>query len=75
MSATNPNIYFPGDRVVLIHMDDPLPVPDGTRGTVDYVDDAGQIHMKWDNGRTLALVPGVDKFRHLTQKEIATERG
>ena len=74
MSTTNPNIYFPGDRVVLIHMDDPYPVPDGTRGTVDYVDDAGQIHMKWDNGRTLALVPGVDKFRHLTQQEIAAER-
>ena len=74
MSITNPNIYFPGDRVVLIHMDDPYPIPDGTRGTVDYVDDAGQIHMKWDNGRTLALVPGVDKFRHLTQKEIAAER-
>lgn len=27
-----------------------------------YVDDMGQIGMRWDNGRSLALVPGVDRF-------------
>ena len=44
-------------------MDDPYhPVNDGALGTVDHVDDAGQIHMKWDNGRLLALIPGVDSF-------------
>ncbi len=52
-----------GTRIMLICMNDPIdPVPPGTLGTVDEVDDAGQIHMKWDNGRTLALVPGVDSF-------------
>ena len=74
MSITNPNIYFPGDRVVCIYMDDPRPVPPGTHGTVEHVDDAGQIHVRWDTGSGLALVPGVDKFRHLTQEEIAEER-
>ena len=53
----------PGQRVRLLHMEDPFqPVPDGTEGVVEFTDDAGQIHMKWDNGRSLALIPGVDQF-------------
>ena len=58
------------------NMNDPYaPIPSGTRGTVDFVDDVGQIHMKWDNGRTLAIVPQVDKFRKLTQQELLDEQG
>lgn len=67
--------YPTGTRIELIKMgEDPQPVPPGTRGTVDYVDDADQIHMKWDNGRTLALVIGEDEFRTLDQDEINEER-
>ena len=66
--------YPPGTRLELINMDDPYaPVPSGTRGTVQYVDDMGQIGMKWDNGRTLSLVPGEDDFRRLTAEELAEE--
>lgn len=65
--------YAPGTRLELQHMEDPQPVPDGTRGTVAYVDDAGTIHMKWDNGRTLGLVPGEDQFRKLTPQELQEE--
>ena len=55
--------YSPGTRIRLIQMDDPYaPIPSGTEGTVDFVDDAGQIHMKWDSGRSLALIPGEDSF-------------
>ncbi|GAB1476896.1 hypothetical protein MASR2M70_17320 [Bacillota bacterium] len=55
--------YSPGTRIRPTQMDDPYaPIPSGTEGTVDFVDDAGQIHMKWDNGRSLALIPGVDSF-------------
>jgi hypothetical protein len=54
--------YPSGTRILLKSMEDPYsPVQPGTQGIVDFVDGAGQIHMKWDNGRTLALVPG-DKF-------------
>ena len=43
------------------------------RWTVQSVDDIGQLLMKWDNGRALALIPGEDSFRRLTQEEIDRE--
>ena len=41
----------------------------GICGTVESVDDAGQIHVKWDNGSTLALNPDVDEFTILEVKD------
>lgn len=58
--------YPKGTRVQLISMEDPYaPVPPGTEGEVICVDDEGQLHTKWGNGSTLALIPGVDSFRVL----------
>lgn len=58
--------YPVGTRIRLLKMRDPhCPVPSGTLGTVTYVDAAGTLHMKWDNGRTLGLVPGEDSFRKI----------
>ena len=54
-------------------MNDPQAVPSGTRGTVDYIDDAGQIHIKWDNGSSLAILPNEDNFRTLTNEEQLKE--
>ena len=55
--------YPAGTHIRLNHMDDPYaPVPDGTVGEVQYVDDAGNIHMKWQNGRTLSLIEEADSF-------------
>lgn len=66
--------YPPGTRLMLLQMNDPhCPVESGTRGTVSLVDDIGTIHMNWDNGRSLGIVPGEDKFRRLTQEEIDQE--
>lgn len=67
-------IYPVGTRIELLSMDDSQAVPPGTRGTVDFVDDMAHIHMNWDNGRTLSLVPLVDGFRKLTEQELAEER-
>ena len=61
--------YPPGTRIMLEHMEDNWAVPRGTRGSVTHVDDAGTIHMKWDNGRSLGIVPQVDQFRKLTEQE------
>ena len=61
--------YPPGTRIRLNSMDDPYhPILPGTEGEVDFVDDAGSLHMKWDNGRSLALVPGEDSFTVLSPK-------
>ena len=43
------NKYPVGTRIRLNYMDDNYSVPRGTCGTVEYVDDEGQIGMKLDN--------------------------
>ena len=61
--------YPPGTRIRLNSMKDPYhPILPGTEGEVDFVDDKGQIFMKWDNGRTLPLAPGEDSFTVLSPK-------
>ena len=61
--------YPPGTRIRLNSMEDPYaPIAPGTEGEVDFVDDEGQIFMKWNNGRTLPLAPGKDSFTVLPPK-------
>ena len=54
--------YHPGVSIRLTSMEKEPQIPEGLMGKVDFVDDTGQIHVKWDNGSSLALVCGVDKF-------------
>lgn len=55
--------YPAGTMIRLIHMADSIaPIPPGTIGEVRYIDNAGNIHMKWKNSRGLALIEGVDDF-------------
>lgn len=57
---------YEGKRIELIEMpEDPHPVAPGTMGTCEMVDGIGQLMMKWDDGRTLSLIPGVDRFKVL----------
>ena len=62
--------YPVGTRIILNHMDDSQAPPPGTKGTVAYVDDIGQIGVKWDSGSSLSLIPGEDSL----SKEPAAEK-
>ena len=56
--------YPAGTRVELIEMNDPYrEMPPGLKGTVQLVDDAGGIHINWDNGSTLAAIHGFDRIK------------
>jgi len=56
--------YPEGTKIEVIKMDDPTPVPSGTIGIVNHVDDVGQIHCDYFNYRSsLAIVPSKDKFK------------
>ena len=51
-----------GKLVRLNKMDDEYAVPANTIGVIDFVDGIGQIHIKWENGSSLALVPEIDDY-------------
>lgn len=67
MSELNPKLE-PGDRIVLLHMDDPYSaVRMGTKGTVVKIVNLPfgmgyQYSVKWDNGSTLDLLPETDSW-------------
>lgn len=62
-------LYPRGTKITLINMKDDYPVPSRTKGIVDFIDDAGQIHVNWNNGSSLALIYGVDEFEIIKNKE------
>lgn len=55
-------MYPEGTQIVLTEMRGENQMPYGLKGTVKFVDDAGQIHMKWENGSSLALNINEDTF-------------
>ena len=57
--------YPVGTRVILRKMDDCQAPPIGTKGTVQGVDDAASLLVKWDNGCGLNVVYGVDEVEIL----------
>ena len=65
--------YQKGTRIKLIKMYDLYAPKPGTMGIVENVDSAGQIHVKWENNSSLALIVGIDKFEIInnTNNEIS----
>ena len=62
--------YKKGMTIQLDYMDDPVrPVPSGTVGKVRCVDDAGTIHVAWENGQSLGLIPSEGDCFHIVDEE------
>lgn len=57
--------YPKGTRVELVRMDDLQAPPEGTEGTVMFVDDTATIHVRWDTGSSLGVVYGEDACRKI----------
>ncbi len=65
--------YPKGTKICFDSMDnDPHPIPSGTKGTVELVDDIGTIHCKFDDGRYLGIISDEDSF-HIIHDEVQTE--
>lgn len=62
-------MYPEGTKIILQEMQGESQMPYGLKGTVTHVDDAGQIHMRWENRSTLALDVEVDTFQKVEPKE------
>ena len=58
------NHKLEGRRIELVSTTDPYTnLKAGDRGTVEFVDGMGTVHVAWDNGSMLGLVPGEDQYK------------
>jgi len=63
------NMQIIGDTIEMVYMDDPYPIPPGTKGkVVGYTSlkspfNEDHMDVDWENGRSLSLITGVDKVR------------
>lgn len=67
--------YPKGTKICLDYMDGEQRMPSGLMGKVAFIDDAGQIHVHWENGSGLALLPDVDKFHVAETPEKERKKG
>jgi uncharacterized protein DUF4314 len=62
--ALSPSLsWLQGRRIRLVRCDDPhTRLKPGTRGIVTFVDGLDTVHVAWDDGSRLGLIPGVDQW-------------
>lgn len=59
-----------GQRIQLVSTSDQYTrLKPGDRGTVRRVDHLGTVHVNWDNGSRLGLVPGEDDWIPVLSEE------
>ena len=58
-----------GMRIRMLSMADENPIDDDLEGTIDRIDDIGTLHVNWDDGRTLGVIPNVDDYELLPPSE------
>lgn len=55
--------YKVGMRVELVNMfDEYTKLEAGAQGTISFIDSLGTLHVKWDDGHTIGLIPEIDYF-------------
>ena len=58
--------YPKGSGIRLSEQRDALsPVQPGTKGTLEHIDDEGQFHVSWEDGKETVLAIGKDRFQVL----------
>lgn len=58
-----------GDRVELVHTSDGYTkLRPGALGTVSLVDSLGTVHVDWDDGSKLGLIPGEDSWKKVSDE-------
>jgi len=62
-------MYPEGTLIELEEMKGEPQMPSGMKGKVRFVDDMGQIHMRWENGSSLALNIEEDSFNKVEPTE------
>lgn len=68
-------LYPQGTRIELISMNDlSSNIPTGIWGTVDSVNEKGNVCGHWENGESFEISPGKDSFRSLAKEEIQEEK-
>lgn len=55
--------------VILENMSGEDDMKSGLVGIIKYIDDIGQLHVNWENGKRLALIPDLDKYKIITDKK------
>jgi len=52
-----------GQRVRAIQINDPYTrIKSGECGTIRFIDDLETIHVNWDSGSVLGIIPEIDEF-------------
>lgn len=74
MMTNHESEFRPGDRVRLVAVNDPYTrLRPGDVGTVRRVDDTGTVHVTWDSGSALGIVPDAgDLIERCDQSEGRT---
>ena len=45
------------------------PVDENLEGTIHHIDDIGTLHVKWDDGRYIGVIPNVDTYQLLPAED------
>lgn len=65
-----PSETFKGDRIRLVSTTAETAPVIGTTGTVVAVDNWQNVHVTWDDGSALQLVPGEDSWELIDEEAV-----